>query len=329
MRILLVKTSSLGDVIHNLPVVGDILRHFPEASIDWLVEQAIADIPSLHPGVAEVLPIKLRHWRKAIFSLQTWREIRDIRHRIKQAPYDVVIDTQGLIKSAVLASWAKGDSWGHDRRSAREPLASWWYDNLVYIDRSQHAVQRNRQTVAMALGYTVGDDWDYGIKAPVVDSQAALSLPERFVFCLHGTARPSKLWPGQSWRQLIQQLTAAGLQCVLAWGSPEERMRSQQLAEGVADVIVPEHRYSILETAHVINRASAVVGVDTGFLHLSAALCRPTLGIYTDTSPALCGAIAGHSGQVANLGGVGQCPSVNELIRLLDSWGVLPGGQFS
>jgi heptosyltransferase-1 len=323
MRILLVKTSSLGDVIHNLPVVGDIRRQIPEARIDWLVEQAMADIPALHDQVSEIIPVSMRRWRKALLSPSTWHDVSALRRKLRQASYDVVIDTQGLMKSAWLASCSRAQVWGPDRDSAREPLASLWYEHRLHVPRDQHAVHRNRMTVAMALEYTPPGDWDYGIHAPDSATIGHLSLPNGFVFCLHGTARPSKLWPESSWRELLRHITRGGLTCIMAWGSDAERQRSDRLADGIDHVLVPEHRYSIYETAGVIARANAVIGVDTGFLHLAAALSLPTLGLYTDTSPALCGALAGHTGKAVNLGDVGQPPGVMQVLSQLQQWNIV------
>ena len=163
MRILLVKTSSLGDVIHNLPVVSDIRRHFPDADIDWCVEESFAAIPRLHPGVREIIPVAIRRWRKQLTKATTWREIAAFRRQIAAKPYAAVIDTQGLVKSALLARRANGPRLGYAADSAREPLAARCYDRTFHIARDLHAVPRNRLLAAAALGYVAEGEPDYGI----------------------------------------------------------------------------------------------------------------------------------------------------------------------
>mgnify|MGYP002776453877 FL=1 len=145
MRILLVKTSSLGDVIHNLPVVSDIRRHLPQATIDWCVEESFAAIPRLHPGVAAVIPVALRRWRKTLFAGQTWRQVAAFRAHLGAMAYDDIVDTQGLVKSALIAGRARGPLSGYAPDSAREPLAARFYDRRFSVDTNQHAVVRNRQ----------------------------------------------------------------------------------------------------------------------------------------------------------------------------------------
>ena len=151
MRILLVKTSSLGDVIHNLPVVSDLARALPEATLDWCVEESFADIPRLHPAVGEVIPVAIRRWRKSLLQRATWREIGDFRKRIARTPYDVILDTQGLIKSALITRQAHGRRLGYAAEVAREPLAARFYDETFVIPPNAHAVERNRWLASAAF----------------------------------------------------------------------------------------------------------------------------------------------------------------------------------
>ena len=159
MRILLVKTSSLGDVIHNLPVVSDLRRSFPDATIDWCVEEAFADIPRLHPQVGEVIPVALRRWRKTLFQRATWREIGQFRRRLARTPYDAILDTQGLIKSALIARQASGRRLGYAAEVAREPLAARCYDETFVIPPNAHAIERNRWLAAAAFNTPLDLPW--------------------------------------------------------------------------------------------------------------------------------------------------------------------------
>jgi len=316
-RILLVKTSSLGDVIHNLPVVTDILRHHPNCIIDWVVEEGFADIPRLHPAIDQIFTVAVRRWRRALWHKKTWEEIRRFKQAVSAKPYDLVIDTQGLIKSALLASFAQGTRCGQDKHTAREPLASYFYQKKLYVKREQHAVVRNRETAAKACAYIAPDNApDYGISAP---SDHAVDLPNPYIIGLHGTSKDSKLWPTDQWKALATALKQQQLSLVLPWSSEAEHQRAQQIAASSDNVMVLP-KLSIAQLAAIIANAKAAVGVDTGLSHLSAALNIPIVAIYTDTKPALTGVYSGAFAPAKNLGGKAQCPSVEEVIHTLNEF---------
>lgn len=305
-RLLIVKTSSLGDVIHSLPVIADIRAHLPDVVIDWVVEESFADIPALHPGVSEVIPVAVRRWRRNLFSGETWREVSAFRKTLSGRRYDWVLDTQGLLKSAVIATCAHGARHGQDWSSAREPLASLLYAHRHAVRRGQHAVTRNRQLAAMALGYPLEiTPPDYGL--PRATSPYS-GLPQRYMVGLHGTSRDSKLWPVAEWVALGNALKDQGLSLVLPWGNEAEHARAKQIAAGVPQTVVLP-RLSLADIARVLSGAEAAVGVDTGLIHLAAALNVPTVAIYTDTDPVLTGVLGGRDARSINLGGIGQIPS--------------------
>ena len=312
MRILLVKTSSLGDVIHNLPVVSDLRRNFPEARIDWCVEGPFADIPRLHPDVSEVIPVALRRWKKHVFSRQTWQEISVFRQRIARYRYDLILDTQGLLKSALIASQARGVKCGYDADSAREPIAARFYDRRYTISKTAHAVTRNRLLAAAALGYTTDPAINFGLVSP---STVTNWLPAaRYVVLLTATSRDDKLWPESHWLALANQLKAQGFSAVFPGGSTPERERAARLAAALPGAIAAP-ALSLPELASVLAQASAVVGVDTGLSHLAVALNVPTVAIYTATDPALTGVFG--SGYYRNLGGKAQTPTVLSVLEAL------------
>jgi heptosyltransferase-1 len=306
----------MGDVIHNLPVVTDIRRHWPDAQIDWVVEQPFADIPRLHPGVAAVLPVAVRRWRRALIARETWHEMAAFRRTLRAESYDFVVDTQGLVKSAAIAALAYGQTHGMDWSSAREPLAALFYDRRYPVVKGRHAVWRNRALAALALGYSIpSDPPDYGL--PVTPSaHAAPPLPADYAVCLHATSRDSKLWPAGHWIALAARLAQAGIAAVLPWGNARERDRAQALAREAATAIVLP-ALSLAALADVLRGARAVVGVDTGLVHLAAALERPTIAIYTDTDPALTGVVAHDARLVRSLGDQGVIPSVDEACAAL------------
>ncbi len=317
-RILLVKTSSLGDVIHNLPVVNDILQHFPQAHIDWLVEESFADIPHLHTGISHVFTLALRRWKKHIFSQKTWQEIAAFKQFIQQNHYDAIIDTQGLLKSALAMRYAHGTKHGYDKQSIREPLASYFYDKTYAISYQQHAVTRNRALCAFSLGYAIPTDApDYGMPTDRMAIHPHTSdLQSDYMIALHGTSRDSKLWPVEHWIALGKQLAVQNLNMVLPWASDAEHARATIISQQVPDsVVLP--KFSISELAGVIANAKAAVGVDTGLSHFAAALNIPTVAIYTDTNPALTGVMAGKFAPATNLGGIHQTPTVEDILGAL------------
>jgi heptosyltransferase-1 len=309
--ILLVKTSSLGDVIHNLPVVGDLHRARGGLTVDWVVEEAFAAIPRLHPGVARVIPVAIRRWRRALGRRSTWCEMKQFVGSLRATRYDAVIDTQGLLKSAMISAAARGTRYGLDWRSSREPLRP-FYDRAFSIPWTLHAVERNRALTAHALRYDRAPEPDYGIRA----NAATFSwLPRQgHAVLLHATSAEKKLWPEASWVELGAYCRQQGLSCVLPWGSELERVRSTQLAAHVPGAVTPP-ALALDELAGLFAGAHAVVGVDTGLTHLAAALGVATVGIYCATDPAATGLYG--CPRAVSLGGIGRQPAVAEVTAAL------------
>lgn len=314
-RILIVKTTSMGDVIHALPAVQDILQHFPDAQIDWLVEESFADIPRLHPGIRQVYTVALRRWRKQLFSCDTWRQISTVQRAVAGQPYDAVIDVQGLVKSAWMARWAIGPRHGYDAQSIRETFASRFYQHAYAVSYQQHAVTRIRTLVALSLGYAVPQDLpDYGLSAGQSPSNPeALTLPAQTWLALHATSRDSKLWPEDHWVALGQHYAAQGLAMCLPWASVEEKSRAERIAVKVPQAVVLP-KLSLQQLANVIPQARFAVGVDTGLSHLAAALDVPVVALYTDTDPGLTGVAGGRKAAAINLGGKQQVPVIADVI---------------
>jgi heptosyltransferase I len=312
-RILLIKTSSMGDVVHNLPVVGDLRASMPDYRIDWVVEEAFSAIPRLHPGVDRVIPVSIRRWRKHPFAARTRREFADLRSRLRQTRYDEVIDAQGLLKSALLAWMANGRSHGFDWKSSREPLRM-FYDEVHAVPWSGHAVQRNRILASKALGYAISETPEYGIAARPESTASLESVfpvkgAGQFAVLLHATSAARKEWPENDWVRLGEYLVAQGMISVLPFGNAEERQRSERLATRVPGARVPP-ALDLDQLAALMSQARIVVGVDTGLTHLAVALGRPTIGLYRATDPVATGLYG--SSQVANLGGIGMTPSIDE-----------------
>ena len=212
-RVLLIKSSSLGDVIHCLPAVSDLSRQVPDLSLDWVIEDSLADIARLHPAVNRVIPVRLRYWRRHMLAADTWREFGVFRSRVGGLRYDRVIDAQGLIRSAMLARLARGLHCGYDARSVREPPASLFYDRTYAAGVTLHAVERMRRLVAQAMGYEVPEELDYGVRTAGERPKWLAARP--YLVGLHATARADKTWAEALWIELARRAAAEGLSIVL------------------------------------------------------------------------------------------------------------------
>ena len=313
LRVLLVKTSSLGDVVANLPVVADILRWSPDARIDWVVEEAFADVVRLHPGVARVIVVAQRRWRKRLLSAASWAELRAFVVRLQACRYDQIVDTQGLLKSAVIALHAYGTSAGHAWSSAREPLAALTYDRRILVLKGIHAMERNRRVVAGALRYVLREPADYGLRCPVAPAAAP---SKSFWVALHGTSCDRKQWPEARWVALGAALSARGLSLVLPWGTERERACSERLAASIPGALTLPH-LGVRDLAGLLGAARFVVGVDTGLTHLAAALGVPVIALFCHSDPALSG-VQGTAACV-NLGGMHCAPDVSAAVEAVNA----------
>lgn len=286
-RVLIVKTSSMGDVIHTLPALTDAKAACPDIEFDWVVEEGFAEIPKWHPAVSDVIPVAIRRWRKSVFKTMGSTEWRQFRNLVKKHHYDLVIDAQGLLKSAWLCRLIKAPAAGYDKHSVRERLASLVYQHRFSVPVDMHAVERTRTLFAKALNYQKPESkGQYGLSqsrfCTAVDAQPN-------VVFLHGTTRADKHYPEIYWKQLAERLGAKGFQVRMPWGNDNERKRAEHIARGLEYVeVLP--KLNLAGVAGVLAQASAVVAVDTGLGHLSAALNIPTVSLYGPTNPGLIGA---------------------------------------
>ena len=285
MKALIIKTSSLGDVVHTLPAVTEAKKQRPEIQFDWVVEEAFAEIPSWHPAVDQVIAFGGRRWRKEVgkfCSGEGLEFLRALRHR----NYDAVIDAQGLMKSALITRLARGARWGLDRNSARESTAALVYNNRVEVPKKLHAVQRTQQLFAASLDYNCdyGHE-DYGIVQPEPPS---ILTEGKYIVFLHGTTWASKHWPKIYWKELLEQVVNSGRSVYLPWLTDEEKRFAEQLSGSIDDAhVLP--KLNLATMAATLASAQAAVTVDTGLSHLAAAMNTPTVSIYGATNAALTG----------------------------------------
>lgn len=303
MKVLIVKTSSMGDVIHTFPAVQDALNARPELAFDWCVEEAFASIVALHPAIGTIHKVALRRWRKQLASPDTWREGATLRRALRDSHYDLVLDAQGLLKSAFVARLAAAPIAGFDKASAREPSATVFYGQRYGVARDLHAIERTRRLFGLALGYEPDLSMlDSGIVAP---AGMPLAQAGRTAMLLHGTSREDKKWPAQDWIETARLLVANGFSPVTTWSNDKERIVAQAIGEAVPQtLVVPKSPLS--EVAGLIGRSTLVIGADTGLTHLAAAFGLPTVAIFLTTEPGLTGPrgsfastlIAGGNGRV-------------------------------
>lgn len=309
-KILIVKTTSMGDVIHALPAVHDLAKAFPQAQIDWVVEKSFADIPRLSAHVTNVHEVAVRQWRKKLFDAQTWREISAVKKALTSEHYDLVVDLQGLLKSALIAKWAKAPVAGYDVQSIKEPMASRLYNERFAVSKSLLAVTRCRELLAKAVGY----DYDEKALAFGMKNLEAQKEASPYAVFLINTSRETKLWAEQRWVELAKTVHEEGLNVKFLWGAQEERERVERIANAAGDFCCVMPRMPIGECARVIQGASFAVGVDTGLTHLAAATAVPTVGLFLDFPIELVG-LTGE--RVTSLGGVGANPTVSEVCDAL------------
>lgn len=310
-NILFIKTSSLGDVIHHMPALTEARLRRPDARFTWVVEEAFAPLVRLHPAVSEVITVAWRRWRWSLLSPATYAEIAGSLRAIRAGRYDTIVDSQGLLRSAIIGRLAHGERHGYDRGSIKEPLAAAFYDVRHSVSRERHAVERNRILTGFALGYEPEGAPDFGL------DRARLKTPgQPYAVLLHATARRDKEWPEANWIALGNALARYAIDVVLPWGTPIERARSERIAASVPRARVPD-RAPLDEVARLISGAQFVVGVDTGLMHLAAALGVPLVAIFAGSEPKLTGPVG--SGPLVILGAQGAPPTAEEVKKAAET----------
>lgn len=317
-RVLLVKTSSMGDVIHTLPALTDARRARPEIDFDWVVEEAFEEISALHPAVSRVIPIAVRRWRRQPLAALRSREIGQFRSRVREADYDLVLDAQGLIKSALICRLVGGDATGLDRASAREPLASLFYRTRIPVPWNRHAVERTRKLFADALGYALPEQAaDYGLTGSTALPDHLSPYGEgRVILFMHGSSWESKNWPLEYWERLARALTEQGFRVLLPWGDRFEKQDAEWIALGKQDaVVLPE--MGLRDLAALTGSAVGAVCSDTGLGHLAVAMNVPTVALFGPTSPVRTG-LYGPSGTNLVSDHLDCIPCMKRTCRLLE-----------
>ena len=289
MRILLVKLSSLGDIVHTLPVLQDILQAMPGAQIDWVIEKSFAPLLTQVKGLNRIVPCELRRWRKSWWAAQTLNDWRAFKADLQQQSYDAVMDLQGLTKSALVARLAKLTPTGKRYAMANQTEGSgyevptrWVADVAIALEPHVHAVARGRLLAARALGYNadvVKKSSIYGLIVPVACLNQSLAAPKKIAF-IHGTSRQDKTWPVQNWVALGKRLAANGYQVTLVHGNAQEFATSQAIATQLGSCATVLPLLSLDALASELAQCTGAIGVDSGVSHIAVALGLPHVQIY-------------------------------------------------
>jgi heptosyltransferase-1 len=320
MSVLVVRPSSLGDIVYALALVSDVARHRPGMAVDWVAERGFVPLVALDARVRRIVPSGLRRWRERPWAPSHWRDARAFAGTLRSERYDAILDLQEQLKGALIARLARGVRHGFDRRSAREPVATLLDDVHHAVSPALHFVHRARLLAAAALGYELDTPPQWSL-APAPAPHVAPD--RRYAVALTNTSRADKQWPEPDWIALMTRLAQVGLAIVLPWGSADEEAHCRRLAAAAPNALVPA-RLSLPEVAALVARAELCIGVDTGFTHLAAALGTPTVAIFTATDVARHGvAVAGAHARDA--GDMGKPPDVETVMRAAaDVWKTLP-----
>jgi len=294
MRVLLIKTSSLGDIIHTFPAVNDAYQAIPGLEIDWVVEEAFAALPLWHPAVKNVIQVPIRRLKKMGWKGLKPKEWMPFIQQIRSEPYDRVVDAQGLFKSAAISLFAQGSHHGYDRHSAREGWVSLFYQHRYAVSKTQHAILRTRQLLSQALHYKIPNIHSLACGLVLPEQAISIDVHQPYLVFLHGTTWGTKHYPDQEWQALMARAVSENFVVYLPWGNEAEHARAKRFSQMHENIrVLP--RTSLLEVAHIIAHAKGVVSVDTGLGHLAAAMSKPLVALYGPTDPKLTGMLGDHS----------------------------------
>lgn len=332
MKILVVKLSSLGDILHMFPAVSDLRRHFPAAEIHWLVEPAFAEVVAWHSAINKVITVSLRAHKKSWWKIPAL--LSKLRRQLHAENYDIVLDAQGLLKSALLSRLGGVAVFGFAADTAREPLAARLYKKSASVQKGVHVIEKNRQLVANIFSADITSSLiestlDFGLdkfRHESLQNNFATALTmmsnEPYIMLLHGTTWNSKYWPESAWVELIRMFSQRGMRCLLPWGNEEERQRANRLQTAGGEHAQVLSKLSLTELMNVLLRARGFVSVESGIGHLAAALDVPGVMLHGPTSPNYSGILGKNCLHLTS--GVACSPCFRRDCPILNEAGVPP-----
>lgn len=290
MRVLIIKLTSMGDLMHAFPALTDAVNNIPGITFDWVVDESFAEVPKWHPAVGRVMTTAHRRWKKDLVGAWKNKELSHFHQTLNENDYDVVVDLQSNLKSAFVSWLRRGPVQGYDKHTCREKPAHWAYANHYSVDLHQHAIERQRQLFAKIFAYTLPTvPSDYGVVLDRCDLPA-ITLPEKYVVFVHNASWPTKLWPVESWQALLKKVEARGYSVLLPCGSNAEYERATVIAaSGTLSTALP--KMGLDEMAAIMLKAQAAVCSDTGLAHMAAVTSTPAITLYAVTDTVLIGTI--------------------------------------
>ena len=336
MNILIVKLSSLGDVLHNLPVFWDLRAQYPEAQIDWVVEEGYVHLiePLLtrqgFKGIDRIIPIAMRRWKKSLFNKKTRMELKSFLKNLRSIRYDMVIETQGLLKAALVTRLAKRSHGSviaglanATEDSGYEPMSRWFYTKCVPVPKHCHAVNRSRLVATVAMNVIQPDmktsppqfyPQAFVDQLAQKSSEISADFTQPYVLFFHATARVAKQWDEAHWVEVGRFIVAKGQRVILPWGNAKEKQVSQRLCSKIPGSVVPE-AFSLEQAFSIVAGAEMTIGVDTGLTHLSAIMYKPTIEIYCDSPRWKTEGF--WSTKIKNLGDTASPPDVKQVLAAI------------
>jgi len=315
MKVLILKLTSMGDLMHALPALTEAEQNIKNISFDWVVDKAFSSVPSWHPAVDKIIKTDHRNWRKQFLSSESREALNLVKKEINATDYDFVVDMQNNLKSAFLSFLSDHRVTGMDASSSREYPAHWAYSKKVNIKKSLHAIDRQKELLASTLGYKSVPGVDYGI-SKVKFLKPAFELPTNYMVLVQNASWPTKQWPVAYWKDLVKYLGDRGVNVILPSGSEDELMRAKEISS-VSERAKALEVLPLNEVAHIIDNADYCICSDTGLAHLSAVVNTSSLTLYGPTDTKLIGTkgnnqihIVGDNSDINNI-------SVQEVINQL------------
>ena len=299
MRVLIIKLSSMGDLMHALPALTDAVNNVPGISFDWVVDENFAEVPKWHPAVEKLIVSAHRRWKKNLRAAWTNGEFKGFYKRLNHRDYDLVIDLQSNLKSALVSLLRRSPVSGYDHQSCREKPAHLSYKHQYSIPVNQHAIARQRQLFARIFGYQEPNTApEYNVNFTQFASPD-IKPKNKYVVFVHNASWETKLWSVNYWQNASQRAADLGYTVVLPSGNDKEFKRAQKIAEGCSAAVALS-KTNLDDIAAIISGATAMLCSDTGLAHLAAMAATPAITLYAVTDTNLIGTVGDNQSHIVS-----------------------------